>query len=99
MNKNHNTIFVFVILIALTYLECRILINLHTAFILENVKATVTPLIGHAWWKAWQNRYLAGWILDSIQKPPEEAYKIFAFVTCLAMNCITYFLYKEKNAK
>ena len=79
---------VFAILI-LTYLEYLLLINFHKSYLLENFEATVTPLTGHAWWRAWQNRLLAGWIMSSIQRSSEDAYRIFVFVMCVGINFLT----------
>lgn len=73
------------------------LVIIHSPYILENALATTTPLIGHAWWKAWQNRLLAGWIMSGFQIPIEEAYKAFAFICCFVANVLTYNLYRNEK--
>ena len=54
------------------------------------MKAIFEPLTGHAWWRAWQNRYLAGIIANAIGYVP---FFVFGFI---ALNIVTYYLY-DKN--
>ncbi|MGD1047028.1 MAG: hypothetical protein ABR936_17125 [Bacteroidota bacterium] len=84
------------IILALSYLEYRMLVMIHSSYLLENAIATMNPLSGHAWWKAWQSRLLAGWLMEGIQKPQEEAYGVFVFISCVLMNVINYVLYSRK---
>lgn len=86
------------VLTALSFLEYRVLYLIHWHYLFQNAEATITPLTGHPWWRAWQNRLLAAFVMNGIQKNMVEAYKTYTLVFCLAANVTTFFLYSKRGA-
>lgn len=68
---------------------------LHGTNLQTYVIHTVSPIHGNAWWIAFQNRLLAGYIIEAISNNLVFAYQVFIFFSLLLMNWLTYYLYKN----
>jgi hypothetical protein len=88
---------IVIVLITLSFLEYRVLCIMHSAYLTQNAEATISPLTGHAGWRAWQNRLLVAFIMNSIQGNIERAYEISTFVFCIAANVTTFYLYSKNG--
>jgi len=83
------------IILFITALSYNLLMYLYGGNLEAYAIQTVSPITGHAWWRAFQNRLLAGFIVDGISNNIVLAYQIFIFSSLLVMNCLTYYLYKS----
>ena len=92
MVKKNYQIFFVLFVTALTY---HLLMILHGANLQAYAIHTISPITGHAWWRAFQNRLLAGFIIDGISSNVVFAYQIFIFSSLLVMNILTCYLYKN----
>ena len=84
----------FIILFT-TALSYNLLMYLYGGNLEAYAMQTISPITGHAWWRAFQNRLLAGFIIDNISNNIVLAYQIFIFSSLLIMNFLTYYLYKN----
>ena len=82
-------------IVFITALSYHLLMVLHGVNLETYAIHTISPITGHAWWRAFQNRLLAGFIVDNISNNIVLAYQIFIFFSLLAMNFLTYYLYKD----
>ena len=90
--KKEYYIFFILFITALSY---HLLMILHGANLEAYAVHTISPISGHAWWRAFQNRLLAGFIIDGISNNITLAYQVFIFSSLLVMNILTYYLYKN----
>ena len=92
-NKNidKQTLFAIFFCVVTGYLFAIQLLNYHNININDCIKATLSPLDGYAWWRAFQNRYLAGWIINGI-----GSFKVFLILGFIAINISSYYLYNKK---
>ena len=91
MKKNYQ-VFLILFITALSY---NLLMILFGANLQVYAVHTISPITGHAWWRAFQNRLLAGFIIDAIDNNVAFAYQVFIFSSLLVMNSLTYYLYKS----
>ena len=80
----------FTFLIALSLVEHAILIHTHATGLSDSIRATISPITGHAWWRAYQNRLLAGIVVKVVGN-----YEIFLIASLVAINALTYVLYRN----
>ena len=90
--KNTKELFALLFITALSY---NLLMILHGANLQAYAIHTISPITGNAWWRAFQNRLLAVFIIDGISNNIVFAYQVFIFSSLLVMNALTYYLYKN----
>lgn len=95
-----NDLSIIFILATLSVLEASFLINYHSANIVLQAVATLSPLSGHAWWLAFQNRLLSAAILSSFHAGNiEKSYEIFIYIFTLICNLFVFVLFSKNGSK
>lgn len=95
MKTTKNIVIAILAIFVLTYLEWRIIGLVHISNLLENAQGTISPLNGHAWWRAWQNRYFAGSFMNAMPGTLIDRYQSSIFLFLIAANFATWTLYRK----
>lgn len=79
----------YLLILAICYLEYRLLMMLHSGNLENQLLIVLSPLEGQAWWRAFQNRLLAGTLVSLV------GYNLFFLVTIAVKNILFYKLTKD----
>lgn len=98
IKKLTNSFSIIIILLALSVLEATFLMNIHRMTINAQAIATFSPINGHAWWRAYQNRLLAGEIMSLIHgNNVVNSYRVFILVFTFICNLLVFILFSKNG--
>ena len=89
-----------IILLILSFMETKFLLNLHNINLKELATVTFSPINGHAMWRAFQNRLLPAEIMSLIDSNSVvNSYEIFMLVFTFICNILLFILFSRYSYK
>jgi hypothetical protein len=95
-----SSVSIILIITVLSVLEAAFLMNFHIKHLGRQAVATFSPIDGHAWWRAFQNRLLPAEILSLIHaNNVENSYRIFILIFTFICNFLFFLLFSKYGNK